>query len=420
VGHSGTAKYDHRGGGRELRDVIQLARRDVLRLITAAGAAGIAAPVLAACDSGPSTPVSTAPVRVGLLVPQSGPNKAIGEELANGFKLYLSLNGNKLGGHPVNLTVADEGAGGDVAKTAADKLVKQDGVQVMTGVAAASTMSVLRDQIETAQVPLLGTNGSPRDLSSPKYIWRTCYVDNEPGQSLGQYVGQNVPGNQKVFVISDDSPSARDEVNGFVGAYQDTSGQLQLAADPLVVPLYSKPDTSLTSALEKISQSGASTVFAYFADAGAVTFIKAFHAHLSGVTLYCPGFMTETILLPQQKAAANGVYTSLNYSPDLDNDANRVFAAQYRKAYNRDPSTYAMASYDAGAVLTSALQLAGIDLSPQSINAAIAQIGEIDSPRGTWQFNQNRTPLQTWYLRQVRPDGAVLSNVLLSDLATLT
>jgi branched-chain amino acid transport system substrate-binding protein len=79
-----------------------------------------------------------------------------------------------------------------------------------------------------------------------------------------------------------------------------------------------------------------------------------------------------------------------------------------------------MASYDAGAVLTSALQLAGSDLSPQSINAAIGQIGEIDSPRGTWQFNQNRTPLQTWYLRQVRPDGAVLSNVLLSDLATLT
>ncbi|GIH13089.1 ABC transporter substrate-binding protein [Rugosimonospora africana] len=398
----------------------QLARRDLLRLIAAAGAAGVTAPMLAACDSGSSTAANTAPVRVGLLVPQSGPNKAIGDELANGFNLYLSLNGNKLGSHPVTLTVADEGAGGDVAKSAADKLVKQAGVQVMTGVAAASTMSALRDQIEKAQVPLLGTNGSPLELSSPKYIWRTCYVDNEPGQSLGQYIGQNVPGNQKVFVISDDSPSARDEVNGFVGAYQDASGQLELAADPLVVPLHSKPDTSLTQAMQQIKESGANTVFAYFADPGAVAFIKAFHDRLSGVTLYCPGFMTETALLTEQKSSANGVYTSLNYSPDLDNDANQLFAAQYRKAYDRDPSTYAMASYDAGGVLASALQLAGGDLSPQSINAAIAQIGEIDSPRGTWQFNQNRTPLQTWYLRQVRPDGAVLSNVLLSDLATLT
>jgi branched-chain amino acid transport system substrate-binding protein len=400
--------------------VSQLARRDVLRLITAAGAAGIAAPVLAACDSNPKAPVNTAPVRVGMLVPQSGPNKAIGDELTNGFKLYLALNGNKLGGHPVTLTIADEGASADAAKAAADKLVKQDGVQVMTGVAAASTMSALRDQIETAQVPLLGTNGSPLELSSPKYIWRTCYVDNEPGQSLGEYVAQNVRGSQKVFVISDDSPSARDEVNGFVGSYQDTSAQLELAADPLVVPLYSDPGTSLTSAMDKIHHSGATAAFAYFADAGAVAFIKAFHSQVSGVTLYCPGFMTETVQLQQQGAAANGIYTSLNYSPDLDNDANQLFAAQYRKTYNKDPSTYAMASYDAGAVLTSALQLAGSDLSPQSINAAIAQIGEIDSPRGTWQFNQNRTPLQTWYLRQVRPDGAVLSNVLLSDLATLT
>ncbi|GAA5189459.1 hypothetical protein GCM10023322_42330 [Rugosimonospora acidiphila] len=355
-----------------------------------------------------------------MLVPRTGANKAIGEDLTNGFKLYLALNGNKLAGHPVNLTIADEGDGGDVAKNALDKLIKQDGAQVLTGIASAATMSALRDQIEAAQVPLLGTNGSPLNLSSPKYIWRTCYVDNEPGESLGEYVAENVKGNQKVFVISDDSPSARDEVNGFVGAYQDTPDQFELADDPLVVPLYSAPKTSLSSAMSKIRESGASAVFAYFADAGAAEFIKAFHSEVHDVTLYCPGFMTETVLLQQQGGSADGVFTSLNYSPDLDNDANQLFAAQYRKSYGKDPSTYAMASYDAGAVLTSALGLAGNDLSPQSINAAIAQIGEIDSPRGTWQFNQNRTPLQTWYLRQVRPDGAVLSNVLLSDLATLT
>jgi branched-chain amino acid transport system substrate-binding protein len=49
----------------------------------------------------------------------------------------------------------------------------------------------------------------------------------------------------------------------------------------------------------------------------------------------------------------------------------------------------------------------------------LGQVGQVDSPRGVWQFNTPRTPQQKWYLRQVRPDGPVLGNVTISDLATL-
>jgi len=108
----------------------------------------------------------------------------------------------------------------------------------------------------------------------------------------------------------------------------------------------------------------------------------------------------------------------MNYAPDLDNGANRIFASEYQKAYNAPPSTYAMASYDAAAVLDKALELA-IDLTSQSVNIALSKIGQIDSPRGSWQFNQSRTPLQRWYLRQVRKEGQVLTNALLGDLAML-
>ena len=109
----------------------------------------------------------------------------------------------------------------------------------------------------------------------------------------------------------------------------------------------------------------------------------------------------------------------MNYSPDLDNQANRRFASAFQKAHSAVPTAYAMASYDAAFVLDKAIELAGADASPQAINLAIGKIGSIDSPRGTWQFNQNRTPLQKWYLRQVRLDGGVLSNVVLSELTTL-
>jgi branched-chain amino acid transport system substrate-binding protein len=58
-------------------------------------------------------------------------------------------------------------------------------------------------------------------------------------------------------------------------------------------------------------------------------------------------------------------------------------------------------------------------LSAQSLNAALGRLGQIDSPRGAWQFTANRAPLQKWYLRQVRKDGMVLSNMLTAELTTL-
>ncbi len=160
-------------------------------------------------------------------------------------------------------------------------------------------------------------------------------------------------------------------------------------------------------------------MFAAVSGEGAAAFFRAYRGAGMTAPLYMPGFVTEGAALKDLGDTAAGVYTSMNYSADLDNEANRMFVAEYQKAYNSVPSTYAVASYDAGTVLDKALTLAGGDISPQSINAGLSRVGQIDSPRGTWQFNQSRRPLQRWYLRQVRKFGQVYANVQLGDLAML-
>jgi branched-chain amino acid transport system substrate-binding protein len=110
----------------------------------------------------------------------------------------------------------------------------------------------------------------------------------------------------------------------------------------------------------------------------------------------------------------------LNYSPDLDNAENRAFVAAWRADHDRPPTTYAMASYDAAAVLDKAIAAAGANPTAEEINAALGSLGRIDSPRGPWQFSKKtHSPVQKWYLRQVRPDGRALSNTVVGDLATV-
>ena len=78
-----------------------------------------------------------------------------------------------------------------------------------------------------------------------------------------------------------------------------------------------------------------------------------------------------------------------------------------------------MAAYDSAAVLDKALRPVAGDRPPPQLNQAFSQLGQIDSPRGTWTFNVNRTPQQKWYLRRLRLDGQVPANLARRRPATL-
>ena len=392
-----------------------LDRRRALKLLATLGAAGAAAPVLSACSSSTGTDkmVDEPPIRLGLLIPQSGVYKTIGDDLSNGFQMFIKLNGNKLGGRGVDLVFADEGETAESGKAAAAKLLKQDRVTALSGVVNSAVMNAIKDDVEGAQVPLVGSNASPTTLIGVKYIWRTSYVNDEPGRSLGAYVANRVC-DGSVYLICADYQGGKDEITGFLNTFTPAGGKVE--GQPLYTPFTA---TNFAPFLAQIRNSNAKAVFCFYAGSSAVPFVKQYRD--AGLTqeLYAPGFLTEGAILKSQGDAAKGIYTSMNYSPDLDNAANRTFASEYQKVYNLVPTTYAMASYDAAAVLDKAITLAGPGLTSQTLNAAIGRIGSIDSPRGPWQFNQTRTPLQKWYLRQVRLDGAVLSNGVISELVTL-
>jgi branched-chain amino acid transport system substrate-binding protein len=400
--------------------VAHLDRRQTLRLLASLGAAGAGAPVLSACNSSPrsgkggTAARNKGTVKLGLLLPQTGGNKAIGDDATNGFNLYVKLAGGRLGGYVAQVVIADEGDGAASAKAAADRLIKQEKVLALSGVASAVSMIAIKDAVEAAQVPLIGSNASPVSLQGVRYIWRTSFVDDEAGKALGPIVAQKV-GDGTCIVIGANYQAGHDEIDGFKSTYRG-----KLEGSPLYTDYLPKPIEDYRPFLNTIKSSKASAVFCYYAGAAAATFVQQYAQHGINLPLYAPGFLTEGAeLLRSLGAAAKGIYTSINYSPELDNPANRRFASEYQKEYKVLPTTYAMAAYDAAAVFDKALDQLDGEVAAQQVNAAIGKIGQVDSPRGTWQFNANRTPLQKWYLRQVTLDGAIITNTLISELATL-
>jgi branched-chain amino acid transport system substrate-binding protein len=402
----------------------ELDRRQALKLLASLGAAGVAAPVLSACGGsslgGDTESKSKGSVKIGLLLPQSGVYKSLGDDMTAGFQLYVKLNGGRLGGYDAQVVFADEGESPDSGKAAADKLLKQEKVLAVSGVVSSAVMGAIQDQIESSQIPLIGSNASPTTLKGKKYIWRTSYVNDEPAKALGRYVAETLQksGGGTCFLIAADYQAGKDEITGFRETFEPAGGRVE--GQPVYTLFLPKPTENYAPYLNQIKASKAKAVFCFYAGGAAATFVKQYKEFGLDQTIYAPGFLTEGAgLLKAQGDAAKGIYTAMNYSADLDNAANRKFSSEYQKASNTAPTTYAMASYDAAAVLDKALSLVEGDLTSQSLNAAIGKVGQISSPRGDWTFNQNRTPLQKWYLRQVRTDGTVLTNAVVSELTTL-
>lgn len=366
-----------------------------------------------------TTPDAGDAIRIGLLWPRSGPYKAIGDDLARGWQLYLDTHGGRLGGHAVTVTVADEGDGKQSALNAAKKLLDKDRVTVVAGTATADSVESIKTLVTERKIPLLGTGGRPSSLTDVSHIWHTSWLSRETGQAIADHIRTTIDG--PVYVIGPDYIGGHDQIGGFVDTF--VAGGGKLANDAGKVTWTPWPaTTNFLPYLNKVEGSGAKAVYCFYAGTAAVDFVKQYAQSglKAKVPLYGAGFLTEGAVLTAQGADADGVRTVLNYAPTLDNPANRTFATAYQQRHTTAPNIYAVTGYDAALVLDLALAAAGPTPTSMSINTAIGALGAIDSPRGQWRFGTtNHSPVQPWYLREVKEDGRARANVVVQNLTTL-
>jgi branched-chain amino acid transport system substrate-binding protein len=169
--------------------------------------------------------------------------------------------------------------------------------------------------------------------------------------------------------------------------------------------------------LSRIQASGVEVTFSFFAGAEAVAFVKQYAQFglSSRIPLYGSGLLTEGGVLKAQGDAAVGVQTSLHYSTELDNPANKEFSEAYQAKYSAAPTVYAVQTWDTAGVLNRALKTA-TGLQGDALATALGSVGTIDdSPRGAWGFD-GQSPKQAFYLRKVEKRGDAFVNVVASDL----
>jgi branched-chain amino acid transport system substrate-binding protein len=355
-------------------------------------------------------------VRVGLVIPEAGVYTPLGEDMQQGWELWLDQHDGEMAGYTVETEIADEGEGPDTGVPAIQRLLTEGSVDAMVGIVNSATALGVAEQITEAETPLIIANAGAgpitRDAASP-FVWRTSFTNAQVAAAMGEHLAAEGIG--PVYVMAPDYAAGQEVVAGFTEAFEAGGGAL---AGQALTPFGTTQD--FQPFLSGIRSSGAAATFAFYAGGEAVNFVQQYAEFglKEAAPLYGSGFLTEGSVLEAQGEAAVGVRTSLHYSTEIDNEANAEFVQAYQDAYDELPTVYAVQAYDAANVLARALEDAG-DLDGTAITEALNGLGEIeDSPRGPWSFN-GQTPEQSIYLREVVDENGTLLNSVVTDLGVL-
>jgi branched-chain amino acid transport system substrate-binding protein len=392
------------------------------RLLGAMGAAGALA-ALPACKKGDKGGGDKGgggggKIKVGLIAPQSGVYATVGTDLKRGWDLWMERHGGKLGKLDVETIVADEGESPQTGVPAIQKLLQNDKVDVLVGVVSSPVGLGAQSIVAEAKKLLIVANAGAADITGAKrspYVWRTSFTNAQIASAMGKHLS-GIADAGPVYLIAPDYAAGGEVIRGFKSTFEAAGGKIAGEAKPA----FGKTQ-DYQPFLTGIQSAGAKSTFCFFAGAEAVAFVKQYAQFglASTIPLYGSGFLTEGAVLLAQGDAALGIQTTLHYSSELDNPANKDFVAAWKTKFNAPPAVYGIQAWDAASVLHRALATATA-LDGDSLSKAMTAVGVIDdSPRGSWSF-ENQSPKQTMYLRKVEKKGTEYVNTVVADLGQVS
>ena len=338
-------------------------------------------------------------VKVGFISTLSGPSGALGIDIRDGFQLAVKMNGGKLGGLPAEVLVGDDQFKPDVGRQLAEKYVRSDRVNVLTGIVFSNIMLASAPIAFDNKLIYVSPNAAPSPLAGKDcnpYFFAASWPNDAYHEAAGQHATNR--GYKNAYLIAPNYQAGKDSLAGFKRFYKGKVvaevytqlGQLDYAAE-LAQVRAAKPDA----------------LYIFLPGGMGINFIKQFvGAGMSkDVPLIVPGFGSDQDIIRPVGDAMLGLFDTAHWAMDLDNATNKKFVAAFEKEFKRLPTVFASQGYDTALLIDAAVRDAKGKIEDVEAFRRALKSAKFESTRGTFKFNRNQMPIQNYYLRVVAKDG---------------
>jgi branched-chain amino acid transport system substrate-binding protein len=363
--------------------------------------------------AGPATAAEE--LRIGFVAPMTGIFAQIGKDMSNGFEMYLEEVGGDFAGAKVKFILEDGQGKPPVNVRKAEKLIRQDNVQMFIGGLLASTgyalapVSTRLKTVYIASIPA-ADDLTQRQASKYPYFMRTGWTSSQPSHPFGEWAcGQ---GYKKIVTVAADYAFGYEVVGGFQKAFEDCGGKIIQKIWP---PLGTKDFGPFIPTIKE----DADAIFTLMVGPMSLQFPKQLAAAGIKKPVLGGGTSYDEFVLPSMGDEVLGSYSALQYSAALETPKNEAFVKKYRAKYGKVPSYYSESNYTTAQMIHEVMKKThGKWPGAKKFVEMLASL-KIDSVRGPVHFDELRNPVQNIYIRKVEKkkmfgyDNAELWNVVI-------
>jgi len=349
-------------------------------------------------------------VKIGLILPMSGPFAGYGRQIENGVRLYLKQHGDTFAGRKVELLVKDDtGVAPEISKRVAQELVVGDKVDILAGFGLTPSAFAVAPIATEAKKPMIVMNAATSAVTTKsEYIVRTSMTLPQITAPIASWAAKN--GIRKVFTVVADYGPGHDAEAQFKKTFEGAGG---VVVGEVRTPV-KNPD--FAPFLQKVKDMRPDAVF-LFVPAGeqGVGFMKGFAERglaKAGIRLIATGDLTAELVLDAIGDPALGVINSFHYAESHSSPENKAFTEAWYQSYGPDrPDFMAVAGYDGMHLIAETLKKTGGNTDADKFVEAAKGMKWI-SPRGPVSIDPaTRDIVQTIYIRKVERVGNKLQNV---------
>lgn len=345
-------------------------------------------------------------VKVGMVMPMTGPLAAAGQQVIAGARLYIKQHGDRVAGKQIELIVRDDASSGETGKRLIQELVVNDKVDVIGGGLTADLIpsAALLTEAQKPTVIMLSSTTAVVE-KSPLFVRTSCTLAQSSAIMADWAVKKRL--SKAVTLVTEFAPGLEAEET-FTNNYKAAGGQL---VEAIRVPLRS-PD--FAPFLQRVKDASPRALFVFIPSTQAAAFAKQFVERgldKAGITLIGPGDLSDDEALQNMGDAMLGTVTAHFYSASHASALNKAFTGAYQQEAKARANFMAVSGYDGMHLIYEALKKTGGSADGKTLVAAMKGMSW-ESPRGPMSIDRDSGDVvHNIYIRKVEKADGELRNI---------
>jgi branched-chain amino acid transport system substrate-binding protein len=373
---------------------------------SAAASAKPAASASGAASAAANPAASGAALKIGAILPLTGPLSLNGKDNQDAMNLYLESTNGQLGGRKIDLVYADDAAQPDTGLTKARQLVESDKVSLLIGLQSSQVCYAIAGYIRDSKIPAMATaDCAAQDLTTnPKYaspyFVRTLSPILDATDPSADYVYK--AGFRKAIVMTSDFVAGIQYSDLFSSAFIARGGTVVQELHP---PLGTNDMGPYLSQLN----GDADVLVLFVGGTDGLRLAQQYPNYVGNRKLQVFDMSSQTSNGPKRNElgpAAAGLIAQSAYMEALNTPSNQNFLKLwYAKHPNQPPSQENAFGWTGMQFLDEALKKAGGDMSDTQKFLSGLYTTSVDTPRGTIKLDEHHDAITDSFVYQLEKSG---------------